>query len=91
MDWIAAAGDSSTGWQQFGAVGFVMVAVVIPMALYIIKEKDKRIAEKDATIAKQQLELVEARRVLEQFPPAISDMTTTVKTSLALLEGRQPR
>lgn len=83
--WVATAATGPEGFVNYGIAGLLFLVCIIPMAIYIVKDKEKQIKAKDAEIARLLTDNVEMRRVLEEFPPAIQDMTRTMSVAIQFL------
>lgn len=75
----------------YGLAGLLFVAIIVPLAVYIAREKDKQIAYRDGEIDRQREELANLRRTLELFPPAIQEMTRMVSTAIQVIQGGHPK
>lgn len=74
---------------NYGLAGLIVVAFVIPMAIYILRDKDRQLKAKDDEIVRQRVELSELRRLLEPIAPAMTEMGATVKTAIDVLSSRR--
>lgn len=83
---LAAAVPTQDTYLSYGLAGLIVVTIVLPMALYIKRMWQERIAESRADLLRAQAENIEYRKALEQFPPVLAEMTRTMKTTLAIVE-----
>jgi hypothetical protein len=82
----AQSGGTLLDLASYGLAGLLTVVIIIPMAIYILRDKDKQILGKDAEVIRLREENVKMREVLEQFPPAIQEMTRTLSMAIQVLE-----
>lgn len=72
---------------NYGLAGIITVAIVIPMAIYILRDKDRQLKEKDGEIVRLRGELADLRRVLDPIAPAMTKMGETVKTAIDVISN----
>jgi len=75
---------------NYGLGGLIFVSMVVPMAIYIVRDKDRQIAYREEELARAKAELNDLRRVLEPIAPTLQDMGRTVQTAITLLERSRP-
>lgn len=71
----------------YGLAGLLFVTIIIPLAVYIAREKDKQIVYRDNENARLRTEIIDMRKTLELFPPAIQEMTRMVSTAIQVIQG----
>lgn len=70
--------------DSFGLVGILFTVLVIPMAVYIVRDKDKQLAEK-------RNELATLRASLDTITVGLNDAATAMKTAMSMLSDSGSR
>lgn len=71
--WLAATPTTpEDAWLRYGLAGLLVVTVILPMAIYIVRDKEKQIRALQEEVARQRGELADLRRTLD---PVASSMT----------------
>ncbi len=81
---------NADAFLNYGLGGLIFVSMVIPMAIYILRDKDRQIAHRDEELARARSENADLRRVLEPIAPAMTDMSRTLQTAITILERSRP-
>lgn len=87
---IYATSTDLSSLVNYGLGGLIFVSMVVPLALYIIRDKDRQIAYREEELIRARAELADLRRVLEPIAPAINEMSRTMTTAIAILERSKP-
>lgn len=74
-------------FANYGIGGLMFLTVVIPLALYILRDKDKQIVKAENEVVRMRGELAELRQVLDPIAPAITEMSRTMGQAITLLRG----
>lgn len=86
MSLLADGAGSVMDFAQYGLAGLMFATIVIPLAIYILRDKDRQIQKAEAEIIRQRGELAELRKVLDPIAPALSEMGRTMSTAINILE-----
>lgn len=81
-------GTGTEAFLNYGIGGLIFVSMVIPLALYILKDKDRQIAYREEELARTRAELADLRRVIEPISPALTEMGRTMQTAITILQER---
>lgn len=83
-----AADLTQVSLLNYGLAGLIVVLFVIPMGLYIIRDKERQIKELQGEIVRQRGEMADLRRVLDPIVPALSEQARVMNLAVVALTAR---
>lgn len=85
-----ATGTSADGLLNYGLSGLIVVAFVIPMAIYILRDKDRQLKAKDEEIIRLRGEAADLRRVLDPIASSLSEVGRVMNLAISVISHRDP-
>ncbi len=83
--YYAAEGVATNPYAQFGVSG-VFAGVIVWLARYILKDKERQLDQRDVEIIRLRGEAVDLRKTIEAFTGVLSENTQATKTMIAVLD-----
>ncbi len=87
---LAAGSTGLDGLVNYGLAGVIVVSMVIPMALYILRDKDRQLKEKEVEITRQRAENADLRRVLDPIAPALTEVGRVMNLAIQIIGRSGP-
>lgn len=87
---LLASGPASIGdIASYGLGGLIFVTMVVPLAIYILRDKERQLAAVRADLERERQEKTALRQSLdEKFVPALQQSSSTLSEVIRLLDSR---